>query len=141
MNSDDVGKLVAGTVAALAGIAAFWPKFRKNVARDNLDTEVAKGQTDMVDTMHESYEKQIKSVLTRLTNAESRIEEMNTTIHRQQVRLTITSSLMHYYKSQLVLSGTKIAPHILSEHAKLERLESLDDEAPHEPPTEDEEQP
>lgn len=115
MPINEVIALGSALAAALITIAAFIPKLLRSIKRDNLDTRVAGTQQSVVDEMYTSYERQLEALNERVSRLDSRLTEMDNTIHSQAIKITRLTIVIMHLRALLLTNAITIPDQIQDE--------------------------
>jgi hypothetical protein len=83
--------------------------------RDKLDGQIASSQTDLVEGMQGTYEKQFETQTKRIEKLEKRTDDMDSLIHKQAVKITRLIMAIVYLKSLLKANKVDIDPILQNE--------------------------
>ena len=124
MGIDEIYKALVGTNnlvvvgSALAAILVFisWKLslFTPN-KKEKLESKIDGAKEDLLNNLHDSYERQFELTNNRITAMDARILAQGDMIHRQQVRLTRLQVLVIQLKGHLQNSGVEIPLHLEKE--------------------------
>ena len=111
-----VGSAITGGVISL-GILI--PKIIAGFRRDNLNSDVALKQQDMVTGLQESYEKHLEAEAERHNALEARVSALERENHEQAIKITRLTLAVLILKNLLESNGIDIPDHVKEEVEEL----------------------
>jgi hypothetical protein len=105
----------AGAGGILMWLASQLPKWFATLKRDKLDGEFAATQMVMVDGINESYAKRFQTQQEWQDKTDAKLAEMDSLIHRQQVKVTRLTVVMLRLEAKIKILGADIEPDLIAE--------------------------